>query len=147
MDDAGRSAATALGIGAASLVAAAVVALLRRTQGLPTGRRVGLMACLAGAAVWAVTPPRWALASVTAGLLAFAGSLVLGLAATVLVIWLYLRSGPQPTEAHEGIGDALLALYFFYIAAAVWLCVAVSVGVVVGERVATRWERGVLPNP
>jgi hypothetical protein len=136
----------ALGVGAAALAAAAVVALLRRTRGVPPARRVHLITRLAGSAIWSVLPPRWGVVSVAAGALAFAGSLFAGLVVTLLVVLAIPPEVPHPTEAYEGIGDALMAMFYFGIGAMLSLCVAFSVGIAAGAHVASQWRRGAAPN-
>ncbi len=138
MSDASRTTSTviAFGVATGALVVAAAAALLSRTRGLPAGRRVREMARLAA---WSILPPRWLVAPVVAGLLAFASSLAAGLALTLVAVRLIPPEVPNPTEAYEGIGDALTAAFYFGIGAVASLCAAFVIGLVIGERVAARW--------
>lgn len=145
MDDAGRASAIALGVGTVSLTAAAVGVLLRRTTGVAGTRRVHTMALLAAAEVWGVFPSRWVVASVAAGLLAFAGTLAAGLAVTLLIVRAIPPEVPHPTEAYEGFGDAMTALFRFYLGAVLSLLVASAAGLLAGNRVASRWGGGAGP--
>jgi uncharacterized membrane protein len=96
------------------------------------------MARLTCSAVWNVLPRRWAVASAAAGLVACMGSLLVGLALTALVVWAIPPAVPHPTEAYEGIGDALMAQLCFGIGAALSLSMALVIGIVVGQWVASR---------
>jgi hypothetical protein len=146
VDDVGLTSAIALGVGAVSLAAAAIGVLLRRTQGATGIRRTRLMARLAAAALWGVFPPRWAVAAVTAGLLAFAGTLAAGLAVTVLIVRAIPPAVPNPTEAYEGFGDAMMAQFRFCMGAGLSLLVACITGCMTGDWAASRWGRGAGPN-
>lgn len=149
MGDTGPAAAIALGIGAVSLLAAAVGTLLHRTTGLTGARRLRVMARLAAAAAWGVLPARQTVAAWAAGLVALAGTLVAGVAVTVLVVRMIPPDVPNPTEAYEGFGDALAALVRFYAGAVLSFVAACVVGVVTGDRVASRWSAGesAAPDP
>ena len=118
---------------------AAFIALLRQTRGVSPARRVWLMLGLAGSAVWGVLPPSWAVASLVAGLFAFAGSLVTGLVVTALIVRAIPPEVAHPTEAYEGFGDAIMAIFRFAVGAALSVCVAFVVGLLTGERVAKWW--------
>src|SRR5581483_5588079 len=117
MDDAGRASTVALGVGAVALVAAGVGVLLRRTRGMPAGRRARAMTRLAAEAAWGVLPSRGFVVAAAAGLLAFAVTLAAGLVVTVLVVRAIPPEVPHPTEASGGFGDAMLALIRVYIGA------------------------------
>lgn len=80
------------------------------------------------------------MASVAVGFLAFAASLAAGLAATVLVISFIPPTVPHPTEAYEGVGDALMAQLYLAAGGGVSLLVASVVGMVAGDRAASRWQ-------
>lgn len=152
MGDVSGASRIALSVGGAALVAAGVVALLHRTRGAPPIRRMVLMAGLACSAAGSALPSRQVVAAVTAGGLAFAGSLTVGLGITVLVIWAIPPEVPNPTEAYEGFGDAVRALGLFGLGVILSLCAAVGVGFVVGERVASLTvqrptEPGAAPDP
>jgi hypothetical protein len=77
---------------------------------------------------------------VIAGLLAFLGSLVLGIALTVLVIRAIPPQVPNPTEAYEGFGDAMMAMLLFELGAGVSLMVAVLIGLAVAAWIWGRTE-------
>ena len=142
MDDVGWTSAIAIGVGAVSLAAAIVGVLLRRTTGLTGTHRLRTMARLAAVAVWGVLPPRWAVASTAAGLLAFAGTLAAGVVVTVLIVRAIPPEVPHPTEAYEGFGDGMMALVRFCLGAGLSLIVACVVGVVTGSWVAARLGTG-----
>ena len=130
----------ALSAGLAALGTTALLALLQRTRGVSPGRRVRLMSRLAALAVWSVLPPRWAVASLAAGLLAFAGSLLAGLVVTILIVRAIPPEMSHPTEAYEGFGDALLAMFRFVIGATLSVSVAIVVGLLTGGQVAWWYE-------
>lgn len=141
-----RASAAALSVGAATLVLAALVALLRRTRGAPPAQRLRLMVRLTWSAVRSVLPPRWAVVSIAVGLVASAVSLLVGLGVTLLVIWLIPPIVPNPTEAYEGFGDAVLTFFYFGVGAVVSLCVAMCVGLLAGGHVASRYGTGAKPS-
>jgi hypothetical protein len=70
-----------------------------------------------------------------AGLLAFLGSLVLGLVVTVLAIRPIPPEHPNPTEAYEGFGDYLQAKFWFEMGAGLSFVVAVLIGLMVAAWV------------
>ena len=73
---------------------------------------------------------RW-LRSAIAGLVAFLGSLVLGIGLTVIAIRSIPPQVPNPTEAYEGFGDYMIAMLWFELGAGVSLAVAVLIGLAV----------------
>lgn len=146
MDDLDRFSEIALYIGAASLACAGVSALFRQTRNVPAPRRIVAMAQLVVSTVWSFVPSRCALASTAAGFLAFAGTLVVGLALTILILCLIPRSVKHPTEAYEGIGDAIIAMLCLGFGAVISLCVALVVGLIAGERAAFRRGATSAPN-
>lgn len=146
MENTGRTSAIALCVGTVALAAAAVEVLFRRTTGMTGARRFRMMYRLVATAVRTTFPSRCAVASVAAGLFAFAGTLVAGIAVTVLIVRAIPPEVPNPTEAYEGIGDAMLAQFWFYLGGGVSLFVACSVGVVTGSWVASRWSTRIAPH-
>lgn len=142
MDVLERASVIAFSIGIASLAAAAVGELFRRTAGIAGIRRIRMMARLAIAAVWSVLPPRWVVASVAAGLLAFAATFVAGVAITILIARAIPPEVRNPTEAYEGIGDAMMTVFRFYAGVVLSLFVASIAGLVAGDRVASQWGGG-----
>jgi hypothetical protein len=102
------------------------------------------MAWLASSTVWSIAPSRRTVAVVVAGVLAFAGSWAVGLLATVGLV-LAIRPEVPPTEAYEGFGDAVRALFFFGVGAVLSLCVALVLGLMVGERMALRFAKQAEP--
>ena len=143
----GQASAIALSISAVSLAAAAVGVLLRRTAGRTGIQRLRTMARLTIAAVWGVLPPQWAVASVAAGLLAFVATLAVGVVVTVVIVRVMPRQVPNPTEAYEGIGDALMAEAVLSLGAGLSFVAACIVGVVTGSWMTARWVTGGVPNP
>lgn len=81
---------------------------------------------------------------VLAGALAFLGSLGLGLALTVLVVRAIPPKVPNPTEAYEGFGDAVMASFELAVGAALSLVVSMIFAAAVAARVAGR-GRGSAP--
>jgi hypothetical protein len=74
---------------------------------------------------------------VTAGLIAFVGGWFVG----VLVVVLAIRQTQDmsyPTEACEGAGDAMFAGMLFYLGVGLSFCVAIVLGLVVFDWIATR---------
>jgi hypothetical protein len=67
--------------------------------------------------------------------LAFLGSLALGLALTVVVIRSIPPEVPNPTEAYEGFGDAVMAMVLLVFGAVVSILVALVVAIIVAVRV------------
>jgi hypothetical protein len=150
MNNTAQISAIACAFGAVSLLAATVAVLLQRTQSVPPKLRVYVMARLACLAVWNVLPPKWAVVSVVAGLLAWIGSWLVGVATTVLIVWLILPTMPDLDEAHtvpqpieaayEGAGFALMALCGLFIGVSLSFYIAPIIGMKVGKRVASRWS-------
>lgn len=138
MDHSDRFSEIAFYIGAASLAGAVVTALFRRTEDVPAERRASAMARLAVSILWGSVPSRCAVASIAAGLLTFAGTLVVGLALTILVLCFVPRSVQNPIEAYEGIGDAISYILSLGVGAIIAMLVAPIVGLIAGERVALR---------
>jgi hypothetical protein len=130
--------AAALTVGGLALLGAAVAWLFRRTAGVPAGRRAQAMLRLAGAMVQDAATS-WPVVSAVSGLLAFAGTALVGFGLTVLILLVIPKQVPHPTEAHEGIGDALIAMAVLVAGGAVSLCVAAVVGIAVGSYAAARW--------
>jgi hypothetical protein len=145
MDYAWLASAILLSVGAVALAAAGVELLRRRTADLTGARRLCAMRRLVAVAVWSVLPPRWAVASVTAGFLAFVGTLATGVLVTVLIVRAIPPEVPHPTEAHEGFGDAMMALVRFCFGAGLSFLVACIVGLVTKSSLASRWSRAVPP--
>jgi ABC-type Fe3+ transport system permease subunit len=81
------------------------------------------------------------LRSVLAGALAFLGSLFLGLALTFLVVRAISPEHPHPTEAYEGFGDAMMALFHFAFGAVLSLIASMIVAGIVAAHVARRGRR------
>jgi hypothetical protein len=136
-----RIAAIALSFGAALFIVAAVFGLLRQTRGAPAGRRLRLMAHLACAAVVRVLPSRLTVAVLTGGFLAFLGVLLAGLAATVVIVRQIPPEFPNPTEAYQGFGDFVRALFFLGIGAVLSFATALIAGVSLGMYIAIRHGR------
>jgi hypothetical protein len=85
---------------------------------------------------------RW-LWAVTAGLLAFVGSWLGCVVIVVLAIRQIPPDVPHPTEAYEGFGDAMRAVFLFYLGVGLSFLVAVVAGFVVATWVAYRgYSRG-----
>jgi hypothetical protein len=139
-DKANQAAAIALILGAVLFVAAATAALLRQTRNVPTARRLRLMAHIAYIGVLNVLPSRRAMAAPAGALLAFLGALLVGLTATVIIVRLIPPEVPNPTEAYEGIGDFVRAVFFLGIGALASLIAALFVGIAIGLRIAKRQE-------
>jgi hypothetical protein len=104
------------------------------------------MARLAGSAVWGVAPSRRTVIAVAVGLFAFVGSWAAGLLATVVLVWAIAPEVPNPTEAYEGFGDAVRTLFLFGVGAVLSLCAALVIGLMAGERVASRLARPAAPG-
>ena len=134
-----QASSVALAMGFSTLMTAAWITLLRRTRGVPPGRRIRLMLRLVGSAMSCVLPPRWAVASLAAGLLAFAGTLLAGLAVTIVIVRAIPPEAAHPTEAYEGFGDALMSLIRFVIGVTLSVSVAIVVGLLTGQSVAQWW--------
>ncbi len=101
----------------------------------------------------AFTPPaprpsvgRW-LWAVTAGLLAFFGSWIGGVVAVVLAIRQIPPDVPHPTEAYEGFGDAMRAVFLFYLGTGLSFLVATVVGMAISVWVAYRGLSRADTNP
>jgi hypothetical protein len=75
---------------------------------------------------------------VIAATLAFFGSLALGLALTILIVRLIPATVPNPTEAYEGFGDAIMAENYLLIGVGLSLIGSISVAAAVGSLVARR---------
>ena len=97
------------------------------------------MTRVATAVVWNLLPPRWAVASMVVGLLAFALTLATGLAVTILILLAIPPQVPHPTEAYEGFGDAVTALLRLILGASVSILVALIAGISSGIWVA-KWD-------
>jgi hypothetical protein len=80
------------------------------------------------------------LLSALAGVLAFLGSLAVGLVMTVIVVRSIPPTVPNPTEAYEGFGDYMMALFRFLFGALISFMVAVGVALVVAACVARRLD-------
>jgi hypothetical protein len=78
---------------------------------------------------------------VIAAALAFFDSMARGLALTILVIRLIPAKVPNPTEAYEGFGDAIMLENYLLIGTGLSLIVSMSVAAVVGSCVARRKRR------
>ena len=133
-----RATIVALCTGAGLFFAAAVVALLRKTKGVPTGQRLRLMISLPWLAVFSILPSRRLVVAIGAALLGFLGSLIGGLLITLFIVRAITPERPYPTGANETIGDAWMAFVHFGIGSAISLMVAVAVGVAVGLWIESR---------
>jgi hypothetical protein len=139
MDDLAQASAIGLGLGVGLLAVAGVISLLRRTRGLTGTRRVAMIARLIASAPRGLVPPQWLVASMAAGLIAFICTFTAGVTVTVLIIRAIPPDEPNPTEAYEGFGDAVEALFRFFWGSGLSLLAACVVGLYTVTSVARRW--------
>jgi hypothetical protein len=66
-----------------------------------------------------------------AGLSGFLGSLVHGLALTVLVVRSIPPEVPNPTEAYEGFGDAMMRMIWLHLGSGASFLLALMIGLAV----------------
>jgi len=76
---------------------------------------------------------------VLAGTLAFLFCIGLGLTLTVLVIDTISPKVPNPTEAYEGFGETMMAVFYLAVGAAISLLISTSVAAAIAMRV-RRWK-------
>ena len=76
--------------------------------------------------------------AVLAGTLAFLPCMGLGLVLTVLIVCTIPPKVPNPTEAYEGFGDAMMAIFYLAVGAAISLLLSTSVAAAVAARVIRR---------
>ena len=135
----------AIGLGVLFAVAAGVTHLLRQTQGVPPARRPRLMIYLVYSAVINALYRR-SVAAVVAGFFAFVGTLCVGLAITLLVIWATSPVYSHETEAYETFGDLVSAMIMLMCGVFASAPMAGIVGFAVGERVAAGARVAVVPG-
>ena len=134
----------ALGFGAALFIVAALIGLLRQTRGIPAVGRLRRMAQLAYSAVLGVLPSRRKLAAPAGSCLAFSGALLVGLAATVVIVRQQIPDGGFASDG-AGFGDYMRVRFFFGIGWVLSFSTALIIGAVVGVKIAKRQE-GELPD-
>lgn len=83
------------------------------------------------------TSRRWVWA-VTTGILAFFASWAAGVAITILIVRAIPPEVPNPTEAYEGFGDAIMGVFRFYVGTLISFVVAVVTGLLVSNWIAYR---------
>jgi hypothetical protein len=71
---------------------------------------------------------------------AFLGSLAFGLMVTVLVVRAIPPEAPHPTEAYEGFGDAVTALFGLFIGAVLSILVALFTAIFVAVHANAKME-------
>jgi hypothetical protein len=78
------------------------------------------------------------LRAIGAGMLTFLASWAAGIVATLLIIRSTLPAGPAPDDPTKGVGDAMMAVFWFYLGTALSFFGAVFVGYLVAVWVICR---------
>lgn len=137
----------AFGVGIVALLAAWIGVLVRRTRGVPPLRRVVMMLKYTLLAGWSLVPPRWFFASAAAAIFAFASVFSTSMSIVFLVIWMIPPAVPHPTEAYEGIGDALILHAILTGGAVISFCLAIVAAFIAYLWMASRWHKSNVVSP
>ncbi len=91
-------------------------------------------------AVWSIVPPRWFVASATAGMYVFLAVFFTCMTVVVMVIWMIPLDAPHATEAYDSMGDAFRNLCILMGGAVLSFCIAILAGCLAGHWRASKWQ-------
>jgi hypothetical protein len=130
-------------VGLGLLIMAGVTYLVHATRGVPTRKR---FAAMIDVTLIRTRPVQRFLLAAAAG---FGGFLVAGIPATVISLGLvYLFAGSTRTysEAYEGFGEAMFAVFLAYVGLAIATGIGLAFGIATAFRVWDRLERHSFPH-